>query len=158
MRILFNDHRLPQRFWKKVRVQRDGCWVWIGGKGRKGYGLFYLGGYPNQRRTMSAHRWAYTCLVGPVPDGMTIDHICNNPPCVNAVHLRIASQQENILRGNGLAAQNAQKTHCPHGHPYDEQNTYWKPIEDGSRWGRICRICSRKSDRKYKARRRAVRA
>lgn len=60
-----------------------------------------------------AHRASYEAFVGPIPEGMTIDHVCNVRDCVNPDHLRIATQQENILRGNNMAARFAARDRCP---------------------------------------------
>ena len=83
------------------------------------------------------HRFAYELLVGPIPKGLTIDHVkskeCISTLCVNPAHLEAVTLRENILRGNGLAAMNAKKTHCPQGHPYDYVNSA------GARGCSICR-------------------
>lgn len=114
----------------------DTCWLWVGAVLPNGYPRFNHGsGY--------AHRVAYEMWVGPIPAGMTIDHMCNVKRCVNPAHLRVASNRENILRSNGPAALNARKTHCKHGHEFTTQNTI-----AGTRRGnptRECRIC--KQDR-----------
>jgi hypothetical protein len=105
---------------------------------RTGYGKFWRDG-----KTVSAHRVAYELFVGPIPAGMQIDHLCRNRLCVRPEHLQLATVRENLLRGNTHAAANAAKTHCPAGHPYDEQNTYRPP--DGSR---MCKECMRAKDRR----------
>jgi hypothetical protein len=108
----------------------SGCWEWTGAITRLGYGNAYVGG-----RTMLAHRAVYEALVGPVPNGLTLDHLCRNRGCVNPAHLEPVTHRENVLRGEGFAARHARKTHCPRGHPYDEKNTEWY------RGGRYCRAC-----------------
>lgn len=75
---------------------------------------------------------------GPIPEGLVIDHLCRNRGCVNPDHLEAVTQRENILRGEGLAAANARKTHCPKGHPYSGENLYVVP----SSGRRQCRICA----------------
>lgn len=80
-----------------------------------------------------AHRLAFAIHVGPIPEGLTVDHECRNRSCQNPRHLRLMTNSDNA-RLNG----NAMKTHCPHGHPYDEANTL-RP----SRGGRVCRACAR---------------
>jgi hypothetical protein len=144
---LTHEERL-ERFHKKYEVDPDtGCWVWTGAKSHGGYGKLCAGGVGNY---MGAHRWAYIHLVGPIPDGLHLDHLCRNPPCVNPAHLEPVTCRENLLRGVGPSAQHAAKTHCPQGHAYDEANTYVKP-----RTGiRVCRACNRQRDRERASRRR----
>jgi len=143
-----------QRFWSKVIALPSGCWEWQSAKSVKGYGLFTLP--PKTRRvhkSQRAHRIAYELLIGQVPDGLTLDHLCRNPSCVNPLHLQPVSIRDNILRGNGHTAQNARKTHCPQGHPYDMFNAYQIPSG-----GRGCRICRTSGHRRLTDRRRSARA
>ena len=88
-----------------------------------------------------AHRFAYELLVGPIPEGLTLDHVkargCTSTLCVNPAHLEPVTNEVNILRGIGFPALNAGKSTCPKGHPYSEGNTY---LWHGSRY---CRICQR---------------
>jgi hypothetical protein len=112
-----------QRFWKYVQKTGESpgaCWLWTGGRHRHGHGAFRTDG----GKQIAAHRFAYELLVAPIPPGLVLDHLCMNPPCVNPVHLEPVTMRENTLRGNGFAARNARKTHCPLGHPYDLVNTY----------------------------------
>ncbi|MDP2917085.1 MAG: HNH endonuclease signature motif containing protein [Dehalococcoidia bacterium] len=90
---------------------------------------------------VSAHKFAYETLVGPVPEGKELDHLCRNPPCVNPAHLEPVTHQENDIRGiaGTVSAQRLRSiTHCPQGHPYDLFNTYIHP-KTGARMCRICR-------------------
>jgi hypothetical protein len=99
-----------------------GCWIWRGWKNPEGYGSTTVA-----RRTRLAHRAMYELLVGPIPEGLQIDHLCRTRDCVNPDHLEPVTARENTLRSNAPTAKNARKTHCPKGHPYDEANTYvWK--------------------------------
>jgi hypothetical protein len=132
-------HIIPQetpdsssRFWSKVR-KTDTCWFWIGAHNNQGYGDVKLGG-----RNFTAHRVAYTWTRGPIPNGMTIDHLCRVPACVNPSHMEPVTMRVNILRGVSIIARHAVATHCPNGHEYDEVNTYVYP--SGSRG---CRACGR---------------
>ncbi len=89
---------------------------------------------------MLAHRFAYELTVGPIPKGLTIDHVrergCILELCCNPAHLEPVTLQENLLRGGTFQAANAAKTHCPRGHPYAGGNLYVRP--DGSRRCRTC--------------------
>jgi hypothetical protein len=71
-----------------------------------------------------AHRLAYQLLVGPIPEGLVIDHLCRNPPCQNPAHMECVTHRENTLRGASPHAMNARKTHCKRGHEFTFQNTY----------------------------------
>jgi HNH endonuclease len=118
-----------------------GCVEWTGPRGQYGHGLTWFDG-----RTRKVHRVVYEMFAGPIPDGLVLDHLCQNPPCCNVTHLEPVTHKENILRGTGLAAVNAAKTHCPAGHPYDEANTFWRTCG-----ARLCRACHRERTRRYRA-------
>ncbi len=119
-----------ERFFEKV-VTSDGCWIWTACVNNDGYGGFWDG------KRWTAHRWLYERLVGPVPDGLELDHLCRNIRCVRIDHLEPITHQENIVRGVSWAGQNAAKTHCPKGHPYDLLNTLYEGVERVRR----CRAC-----------------
>jgi hypothetical protein len=125
--------------WKSVRFQPGGCWEWTGGRS-SGYGR--IGGE-------YVHRAVYKALVGPIPEGMTVDHLCRNRVCVNPAHMEIVSRAENVLRGEGVTAVNARKTHCPRGHPLVGDN-----LKKGE-LTRKCRLCHNARQRVYEARIRA---
>ncbi len=131
---------LPDRFWAKVDKSAgdSGCWPWTAwAKG--GYGRFWTGA-----REVPAHRVAYELLVGPIPDGLEIDHLCRNHGCCNPLHLEPVTHAENTKRGSGFAAVLSTRTHCPQGHPYDEANTYtWSRRGCTSRMCRTCRRVAR---------------
>lgn len=132
------------RFWAYVNrdVLEDQCWEWTGALS-DGYGYFKraVGLEP---RMVKAHRYAYTYLLGEIPEGLVLDHLCRNRKCVNPLHLEPVTNEENILRGESGPARNARKTHCPQGHPYDELNTYTHT----SGW-RQCKTCRNEAVRKY---------
>lgn len=108
------------------------CWEWTDAPDRDGYGGIWV-----NRKNLRAHRAVYELLVGPIPDGLVIDHLCRNPICVNPIHMEPVTNRENNLRGESPAAVSARKDHCIRGHPFDEQNTIVRA--DGSRLCRICR-------------------
>jgi hypothetical protein len=131
---------IADRFWAKVDKSGD-CWEWTAGKNQYGYGTF---GADNVR--WLAHRWAYTHLVAPIPEGMQVDHLCRNRACVNPAHMELVTSGENTRRG--LAGQHVrewaeQRTHCPHGHAYDEANTRWVNEGPKNKPRRQCRECDR---------------
>lgn len=118
------------------------CIQWQGHIAKNGYGKF---------NGKLVHRVAYEAVYGPIPDGMTIDHVCHtvalqngtcessvclHRSCVEVEHMEIVSQGVNSLRGGSPAALNSRKTHCPRGHPYNESNTF---IDTNGH--RNCRIC-----------------
>jgi hypothetical protein len=134
-----------ERFMSKVYIFGDnGCWEWVAGRAKAGYGLFHSGSRTTSNlKTVSAHRFSYQAFVGSIPKGLTIDHLCRVRCCVNPSHLDLVTQRENVLRGESWPADQAQKTHCIHGHPFDKANTYWK--KDGTR---DCRGCNRERARR----------
>lgn len=127
-----------ERFWDRtikpaIGEPHIGCWRWTGARNPDGYGTFYV---DRARRSVPAHRFAYEQFVGPIPEGRHIDHLCRHRWCVNPYHMEPVTPAENTLRGESFSALNAQKTHCPQGHPYDEANTYV-----GASGARYCRTC-----------------
>lgn len=129
------------RFQRKVTVETGGCHLWTGSL-VMGYGRFRING-----ETVGAHRWIYEQTIGPIPEGMSIDHLCHNSDlsctdadecrhrrCVNPDHLEAVPIGENVARGG-----NGRKTHCKRGHEFTPENTYVQP----SNGGRLCRICRR---------------
>lgn len=114
------------RFWSKV-IDLGTCWVFTGHLNETGYGMLGVGGNKNQL----AHRWSYEHFVGPIPDGLVIDHLCRVRNCVNPKHLEPVTIGENSAR-SPLAGVN--KTHCINGHEYTTENTQIVVT-------RVCRAC-----------------
>lgn len=127
------DANRIRRFWARVVVdEATDCWLYNGRadvRGHIGNGRGY------------AYHEAYRAVRGPIPDGLTIDHLCRRPGCVNPDHLEPVTHRENIMRSPiQVAAINARKTHCKRGHEYTPENTYVAP---GGRRHRSCRACRR---------------
>jgi hypothetical protein len=128
-----------ERFWIAVgQPPATGCWPWRGKMHPEGYGQISVNGRPEW-----AHRLAYSLLVGRIPEGLQIDHLCRNRACVNPAHLEPVTARENTLRGEGAGARNARKTHCVRGHEFTPENT----VVD-ARGHRSCLACraSRRRD------------
>lgn len=127
-----------ERFWEKVNKQAaGGCWEWQASRMPNGYGRFVR----DEGGSTLTHRIAYEMLVGPIPAGLQIDHLCRNRGCVNPAHLEPVTARQNVLRSESMAAHHAKKTHCPAGHPYAGDNLHID--RSGSR---ICRACHRQHE------------
>lgn len=128
-------HRLIEKVVYEDRGHSTTCWIWTATKNRKGYGSFGVDG-----RNLLAHRVAYELFVAPIPEGLTLDHLCRVPACINPEHLEPVTMQENFRRGIHA---NRSKTSCPKGHVYD------LVTKSGAR---RCRTCLREQQRAYKQR------
>lgn len=118
------------------------CLEWTGAKNDRGYARIKIA-----RVRVMVHRWMYEAMFGPIRARHVIDHLCRNPSCCNPLHLEPVTQSTNVLRGVGPDRERS-KTHCPQGHPYDEENT---AIVRGKR---RCKQCHReRASRRYHARR-----
>lgn len=124
-------------------VDDNGCWIWTGAIfKRSGYAVLWWEG-----STRGAHRVFYEQMIGDVPDGKQLDHLCRVRHCVNPAHLEPVTIRQNVLRGDGHAAQNARKTHCLHGHPLSGDN-----LSVTSKGWRVCITCRRERKRQLRAR------
>jgi hypothetical protein len=111
-----------------------GCWLWLGTIFQNGYGHVFVK-TENGWRHRKAHRVVYEQLVGPVPDGLELDHLCRTRSCCNPAHLEPVTNYVNRFVRGRAGLFNAEKTHCKNGHPFTPENTYL--------WGqaRYCRQC-----------------
>lgn len=132
---------LESRLWSRVVPGNGCCIVWTGLTTYNGYGRIRVGGKGTPM--MRVHRAAYELRVGPIPEGLQIDHLCRNRRCVNPAHLEAVTQTVNILRGESPAAKQKRRTHCIHGHEFE------RVAEKGQR--RRCRICQRQYKSAYEA-------
>lgn len=125
-----------ESFWLRTEAKGD-CIEWIKARNANGYGWVYY-----NARARLTHRVAYELSVGPIPDGLQIDHLCRNRACCNPYHLEPVTLSENVRRG--MAAERAReigaaKTHCKRGHEFTPDNTYRQP----GTGRRSCRTCKR---------------
>ena len=141
--------RIPMevRFWSHV-AKTDGCWLWTGTLNWAGYGRFVPSGTPGDKAEM-AHRVAYELLVGPVPEGTELDHLCRVRNCVRTDHLEAVPHKVNIDRGQWGPVLLSQRTHCSHGHEYTAANTRIS----AKRGYRECRACGADYQRELRLRR-----
>lgn len=115
--------RLPtlERFLHKIAIQPDGCWLWIASKRKRdGYGDFRVDGH-----TQLAHRWAYVYFVGPIPEGLELDHTCRNPSCVHPEHLEPVTHRVNHIRGAACML-NSHRTSQYVGVCWDKEKKKWQ--------------------------------
>ncbi len=157
------DSRLPARFWDKVIPEpNSGCWLWtaaLTGGRCGGYGAFAFDGRRATRRSGGkymkvAHRVTYETLVGEVPTGLDLDHICRTRSCCNPSHLEPVTRSVNSLRGAGGDVARARTrliTHCPKQHEYSGANLYRNP-----KGKRSCRKCQALAQAAYRVRRACV--
>ncbi len=128
-----------ERFWEKVDADGD-CWIWTSSLNPAGYGTF--SDKAKQSAPNKAHRWAWEELIGPIPPGLQLDHLCRVRRCVNPDHLEPVTNIENQRRGlRGKLYQEIRQ--CHRGHPYDETNTYMH------RGAKHCRKCVNQRGREY---------
>jgi hypothetical protein len=113
------------------------------------YGRFWVDG-----KDKYAHRVLYECTFGAIPPGLQLDHLCKNARCVNPDHLEVVTAQENLLRGNTIAAKNSKKTHCKRGHRLASGNLVRSVAKRGYR---SCLTCYNDHQKRYRALRAAQR-
>lgn len=146
--VVLKDHTPPEQRWRTSYIEDgNGCWVWQGVKSR-GYGIISCGAHSQK----FAHRFVFELLVGKVPEGTELDHLCRNRACIRPDHLEPVPHEVNVQRGEAGIA-NSSKTHCKHGHEFTAANTY-HPAGQPNR--RACVACQRRANRESMRRRRAA--
>lgn len=129
---LFDTYKRRASIADRIDASGD-CWEWTGSKNGDGYGTVQAEG-----RVQGSHRVVWKALVGPIPKGQTLDHLCRNPGCVNPDHLELVTHQENVLRGYNPMAQQSRRTHCVNGHLLSGDNIYQSRLPR-----RTCIACDR---------------
>jgi hypothetical protein len=154
-RIIEIADTIIERFFAKVKKGAgDECWLWTASLDGKGYGQFWTGLFGSCSR---AHRVSYVFARGPIPEGMSLHHLCEVKHCVNPDHLQVCTHQENMTTGKWgvkqlprCAAWQLAKTHCPQGHPLSGENALKLT---GNR--KQCKICLRAAQKEHMRRKRA---
>lgn len=118
---------LAERLAAKSERRPDGCLVWTGTVKANGYGRLVFEG-----RDLHVHRVAYELAHGPIPDGLTVDHLCGTRACIEPTHLEVVTRSVNSQRGN------PRPTQCVRGHELAGDNVRWR--RNGTRQ---CRTCDR---------------
>lgn len=132
---------LEEKFFARV-TKTDTCWLWKGGLSKDGYGRIYVGRVDGRPKIMFAHRWSYEHFIGPIPEGLVIDHVeekCKHRSCVNPEHLEPTTGGDNVSRG--WAAKRDLSTHCLNGHEY---------AVTGRTKKHQCRQCAREATKKWR--------
>lgn len=133
---------LSERIERNSLIVASGCWVWLGASTKGGYGLINV-----RQLNKCAHRVSYETYIGPIPDGLTIDHLCRFTLCVNPAHLEPVSITENILRGQGPSARQARQTCCPKcGGEYSRHSTC---VRGRVKVYRRCRRCATENNKRW---------
>lgn len=144
-RVHRGQYTEAQRFWLRVQIVADSCWLWQGPVNSGGYGVFM----PASNRPVGVHRFAYEFCVGPIPAGLQLDHLCRVRLCVNPDHLEPVTGTENVRRSDGPSLTRARMTKaiCKNGHPFNSANTYIRRTGN-----KACRPCSAAAARRYRER------
>jgi len=126
------------KFFSKIEIDQNDCWNRTINSRPDGYTRVHI-----DKKRFYAHRFIYQYYYGKIDSKLSIDHLCRNPSCVNPIHLELVTRGENVKRGINAKREN---THCPQGHEYNKENTYYYPKF------RRCKICLRRQVKEYKLR------
>lgn len=139
-----DNRRAAAIFWMNVKRVPGGCWEWAAGRNeaRRGYGQVKF-----QGRVRQAHLVAYELLVGPIPAGLQVDHLCRNTACVNPDHLEPVTARENVLRSDAPSAIAVRTGGCARGHLLTPDNVYRRPSKPTKRECRKCMYEAQKARR-----------
>lgn len=131
---------IMRRFQSSYEINSvTGCWEWLNYLGSDGYGQF-----SDKYKTLVAHRFSYERLVGPIPEGLTLDHLCKNKKCVNPEHLEPVTRYVNTIRGKGSSS-----LYCSKGHPMFGEYLWFNKHDNRRRCLECIRISNRKSKHKH---------
>lgn len=120
-----------------------GCWLWTGEVAKTGYGVVRRDTRRRDLGRMGAHRYFYEAIIGPIPDGLELDHLCRVPACVNPDHLEPVTHAENMRRSLSPAAITARRGICQRGHRQTPENVYVNQATGK----RQCKPCIRRGQR-----------
>jgi len=130
-----------ERLWGRIdKTGEGGCWLWTRACNAAGYGAV-----GRDKKVLLVHRVVYELLVGPIPEGLHLDHLCRVRSCCNPQHLEPVTNRENWLRGQHHVAVMLRENKCQRGHEMTPENTYIK--KSG---GRLCRECVLISNREWR--------
>lgn len=138
---LLDKERLRPRLLDRIRLEND-CWVWTGAVNFEGYARLRVRGHKSK---WAIHRASYEVFVGPIPEGLTIDHLCRNPSCINPEHLEPVPMVVNIKRGFGIGMLNAMRTACCRGHEFVPGS--YNMAKTRTSEFRRCLVCRRETER-----------
>lgn len=131
-----------QKFIERTRRDENGCLIWTATINSAGYGNFKVG------KISSAHRFAYEYFIGPIPDGLDIDHLCRNRACCDPLHLEAVPRRINLARGQMPNMVTHRTRRCKRGHEFGDDDYY--ASKGAAR--RTCRICHKAAAKKWRER------
>jgi len=137
---------LPRHMLRRISEGPGNCWILRGSAKHHPYGYQSVS---INNSSVLAHRFAYETLVGPIPEGLQIDHLCKVTSCVNPEHMEAVTGEVNVARSNCTSAVNSRKTHCKYGHELSGSNLYIRP-DNGKRQ---CKACANQRSSAHKRKR-----